>query len=376
MTNLKKPEKICQRCVMDSSVKEIIFYPDGRCSLCRNYDENLSKEIHVDQQGKERFKKLIKVVKKTKKGKYDCLIGISGGVDSSFVAHLVKMYELNPLAVHLDNGWNTELAVDNVEKLVKELNIDLYTEVLNWNEFKSIQKSFLLSSISNIEIPTDHAIWATLAKIAKKEKIKYIFAGNNVVTESIMPESWLYHSKDFRLIKAINKKFGKKNISSFPRLSLFDYFYLFIFRGIRWVPVLNYFDYIKEDAKKTLIDQYGWRDYGGKHYESIFTRFFHAFYLPKKFGYDLRKSYLSALICSNQITRDEALMELSQPPADEKQLIHDVEYVKKKLNFSNEEFENMIDQPTKSFKDYPNNDFLWTRFSNFVSILRSYITRV
>ena len=131
-------------------------------------------------------------------------------MDSSFVAHLVKMYELNPLAVHLDNGWNTELAVDNVEKLVKELNIDLYTEVLNWNDFKSIQKSFLLSSISNIEIPTDHAIWATLAKIAKKEKIRYIFAGNNVVTESIMPESWLYHSKDFRLIKAINKNLVKE----------------------------------------------------------------------------------------------------------------------------------------------------------------------
>ena len=164
MINLKKPEKVCQRCVMDSSVKDIVFYPDGRCSLCRNYDDNLSKEIHADQQGKERFKKLIEVVKKTKKGKYDCLIGISGGVDSSFVAHLVKMYGLNPLAVHLDNGWNTELAVDNVEKLVKELNIDLYTEVLNWNDFKSIQKSFLLSSISNIEIPTDHAIWATLQK--------------------------------------------------------------------------------------------------------------------------------------------------------------------------------------------------------------------
>ena len=138
---------------------------------------------------------------------------------------------------------------------------------------KVYKSLFFLSSISNIEIPTDHAIWATLAKIAKKEKIRYIFAGNNVVTESIMPESWLYHSKDFRLIKAINKKFGKRNISSFQKLSLFDYFYLFIFRGIRWVPVLNYFDYIKEDAKKTLIDKYGWRDYGGKHYESIFTLF-------------------------------------------------------------------------------------------------------
>lgn len=368
--------KICQRCVMDTTVPDIEFYPDGRCSLCKNYDENLTKEIHTDIEGKNRLAKLIDKVKKSKKKKYDCLIGISGGVDSSFVAHLVKKFNLNPLAVHLDNGWNTELAIANVEKLVKKLNIDLHTEVLNWNEFKSIQKSFLLSSISNIEIPTDHAIWATLAKIANKEGIKYIFAGNNVVTESIMPDSWLYSSKDFRLIKNIQKKYGKNSIKSYPRLTLIDYFYLFIVKGIRWIPVLNYFDYVKEDAKELLINSYGWRDYGGKHYESIFTRFFHAYYLPKKFNYDLRKSYASALICSGQITREEAIGELSSPPADEELLKNDADYVKKKLNFSDDEFTKMINQPIKSFEDYPNSNFLWKSFSSIVFILRSYITRV
>lgn len=377
--NILKKENsnlICQRCVMDQTVQNIVFYKDGRCSLCKNYDDNLSKEIHIDEDGKKRFKELIQEVKKSRKGDYHCLIGISGGVDSSYVAHLVKQFGLNPLAVHLDNGWNTELAIANVEKLVSDLGIDLYTEVLNWNEFKKIQKSFMLSSIANIEIPTDHAIWATLAKIAKKEKIKYIFAGNNVVTESIMPEKWLYHSKDYRLIKNINKKFENVDMKTYPRLTLFDYFYLFIVRGIRWVPVLNYLNYVKEDAKKMLINTYGWRDYGGKHYESIFTRFFHAYYLPEKFGYDLRKSYLSALICSNQITREEALEELKKPPSEKNQLLQDVEYVKKKLDFSDDEFEEMLKKPARDFSDYPNSNFLWRRFSKLVNKLRTYITRV
>jgi N-acetyl sugar amidotransferase len=319
---------------------------------------------------------LQKIKKASKNGKYDCLIGVSGGVDSSFVAHLVKSYGLKPLAVHLDNGWNSELATSNVENLLKKLDIDLYTEVLDWSEFRDIQKSFLKSSTSNIEIPTDHAIWATLARVAAQYKIKYIFAGNNVVTESIMPDSWLYGSKDFKFINSIHKKFGEIPMKSYPKLTIINYIYFFIFLRIRWVPILNYISFNKSEAKELLMNDYGWRDYGGKHYESIFTRFFHAYYLPKKFNYDLRKSYNSALICSGQISRDEALQDLENQPAKSEILIQDKEYVMKKLGFSESQFTEIINRPNRSQKDYPNNEYIWTKLSGLVSFARDWITRV
>ena len=296
------------------------------------------------------------------------MIGLSGGVDSSYVAYLVKKFGLRALAIHLDNGWNTELAVANVEQIVKRLDIDLTTYVLDWREFKDIQYAFLKSSISNIEIPTDHAIWAILIKTAGKMKIPYIIAGNNVVTESIMPESWLYGSKDSRLIKAIHKKFGKAKMKTYPSLSTFNYVDYLLFRGIRWVPILNYIPYKKDEAKKLLMDELGWRDYGGKHYESIFTRFFHAFYLPEKFGYDLRKSYLSAMVCSGQLIRDKALEELSYSPAPKEMLTQDRDYVLKKLGISEQEFEQILKSPNKTFADYPNNDSLWRKFDWFVML--------
>jgi N-acetyl sugar amidotransferase len=305
------------------------------------------------------------------------LIGLSGGVDSSYVAYLVaKRFGLRAIALHLDNGWNTELAVENVERIVKALNIDLSTHVLDWREFRDIQTAFLKSGISNIEIPTDHAIWAVLVKTAAKMGIKYIVAGNNVVTESIMPGSWLYGSKDSRLIRAIHRRFGKVKMRSYPYLTTFDYAYYLLLRGIRWVPILNYVDFNKTEAKRTLMEELGWRDYGGKHYESVFTRFFHAYYLPAKFGFDLRKSYYSALICSGQITRDEALRDLAQPPAPRELMEQDRAYVLKKLGLSDAEFESILKAPNRTHADYPNTDALWRRFDWFVKRARARITRV
>lgn len=363
---------------MDSTATEIVFDENGVCSFCHHYDTYLVHEVFSNKDGEERINKLIAEIKERgKKNKYDCLIGISGGVDSSYVAYLVKKkYGLRAFAVHLDNGWNSELAVANVEQILKRLDIDLYTYVLDWKEFRDIQISFLKSGISNIEIPTDHAIWALLIKTAAKMKIPYIIAGNNVVTESIMPESWLYGSKDSKLIKAIHNKFGKVKMKTYPRLTTLDYVQYLLLRGIRWVPILNYIPYVKSDTKKVLIDELGWRDYGGKHYESIFTRFFHTYYLPNKFGYDLRKSYLSALICSGQITRDEALEELKNPPAKEEMLVNDKEYVMKKLGLSSEDFSTIMTAPNKTFKDYPNTEALWKRFGRLVRIARNFITRV
>jgi N-acetyl sugar amidotransferase len=370
--------KVCSRCIMDESAKEITFDNNGVCNFCHNYDNVLVNDVHTGKGGEEKLEKLIEEIKrKGKNSRYDCLIGLSGGVDSSYVAYVIKKkYGLRAFAVHLDNGWNTELAVANVEQIVKRLDIDLSTYVLDWKEFRDIQTSFLKSSISNIEIPTDHAIWALLIKTAAKMKIPYIIAGNNVVTESIMPESWLYGSKDSKLIKSLHRQFGKIKMKTYPSLSTLDYVDYLLVRGIRWVPILNYIPYNKAEAKQTLIDELGWQDYGGKHYESIFTRFFHAFYLPVKFGYDLRKSYLSALVCSGQISRDEALEEISKAPAPKEMLEQDRDYVIKKLGLTEDEFELILNSPNKTYADYPNNESLWKRFNSVIRIARNYIIRV
>jgi N-acetyl sugar amidotransferase len=371
-------QTICTRCVMDTTDPDIQFFPDGRCTCCRQYDEVSTKDLHSDETGQAALLALIEEIKRRGVGNdYDCLIGLSGGVDSSYVAYLVaKKFGLRALAVHLDNGWNTELAVANVERLVKTLDIDLITHVLDWSEFKDIQVSFIKSGISNIEIPTDHAIWAVLLKTAAKMKIPFVIAGNNVVTESVMPQSWLYGSKDSMLIKGIHKQFGKLIMKSYPYLSTFDYVNYLLFRGIRWVPILNYINFNKAEAKQFLMSELGWRDYGGKHYESVFTRFFHANYLPERFGFDLRKAYLSALVCSGQISRSEAVEELKSPPASEEVLKRDREYVLKKLGLTENEYSAILAEPSKTYLDYPNSDSLWRRFSAIVKWARTRITRV
>ena len=368
--------KICQRCVMDTSAKEIIFYDDGRCSFCKNYDDNISQEIHTDLP-KNFLEDFAKKIKKDGINKeYDCIIGISGGVDSSYVAYLTKKLGLRPLAIHLDNGWNSELAVSNIEKLCDQLDIDLDTKVLNWTEFKDIQKSFMYSSISNIEIPTDHAIWAAMIKTAAKFNIKYIISGSNASTESIMPESWLYTSKDSKIIRSIHKKFGTKPLKNYSYLSTFDYFDKLVLRGIKWVPILNYIDFNKAKAKQFLIDEYDWKDYGGKHFESVFTRFFHSYYLYDKFGYDLRRAYCSAEICSGQLSRQDAINELEAPPAPASLIQDDIDYVKKKLGFNDKEFEKIIINKNLDYTSYPNNEWLWSRFSKFVTYFRKKITEI
>jgi N-acetyl sugar amidotransferase len=376
---MEKEIRVCSRCVMDSTVPDIQFDDLGVCNFCNHYFDVLVQDLHSnDTTGEEKLNSLIKKIKEKGKNKqYDCLIGLSGGVDSSYVAYLIKKkYGLRALAIHLDNGWNTELSVSNVENIVKKLDIDLQTHVLDWKEFKDIQASFMKSSISNIEIPTDHAIWAVLIKTAGKLGIPYIIAGNNVVTESIMPESWLYGSKDSRLIKSIHSKFGKVKMKSYPRLTTFDFINYLLIKKIKWVPILNYVHFNKEEAKQILINELDWRDYGGKHYESVFTRFFHAYYLPTKFGFDLRKSYLSALICSGQIDQKTALEELAKPTAPAEMLSQDREYVIKKFGLTNEEFDNIMKAENKTFADYPNNDSLWRNFNWFVKIARNRIIRV
>lgn len=371
--------KECKRCLMNDSVEEFIQNQDGTCNFCTDYFIQSAKEVHSDNIGQNRLLNLIGDLKaKRKSKKYDCLIGVSGGVDSSYVAYMVKkVYGLNPLAVHLDNSWNSELAVDNVTKLIKDLGIDLHTEVLDWKEFRDIQMSFLKSGISNIEIPTDHAIWAVMTKVAAKHGIKYIFTGANVVTESIMPKSWLYGSKDSMLIRSIQKQFGHVRLKTYPYLTKYDYFKYFVFKRIKWVPILNYMSFNKEEAKQFLIKELGWRDYGGKHYESIFTRFFHSWYLPTKFNIDLRRAYLSAEVCSGQISRDQALQILSSPPLDTELVERDLNFVAKKFSVSRQDLDLMIDQAgIKTHNHYSNDAMWWSRFGGVISKLRLWITSI
>lgn len=369
-------EQICARCVMDDSAIEFVAGKDGRCNFCRDYDERISLELFRDKGERELVEFAEKVKRSSRRAKYDCLIGISGGVDSSYVAHLCVSLGLRVLAVHVDNGWNSELATENIERLCDKLGVELETVVLDWNEFRDLQVAFIKSGISNIEIPTDHAIWATMLKTAAKNNVKYIISGSNAANESIMPPSWLYGSKDSWIIDDIFKKHAGGRLRSYPKLRLSEYVYYLLVRKIKWVPILNNIPFDKEKAKKLLMEQYGWRDYGGKHHESIFTRFFHAIFLPKKFGYDLRKAYLSAEICSGGITRAEALRFLDAPHVSDAVYESDTAYVCKKLKIDSRTLQAIYGSEQNSHLAYKNQEFLWKRFSKVIAQVRAWVTRL
>ena len=251
----------------------------------------------------------MKQIKSSKKNnKYDCVIGVSGGVDSSYVAYILKKeFKLNPLAIHLDNGWNSELAVRNIENLLSKLEIDLYTHVIDWEEFRDLQISFLKSSVANSEIPTDHAIVALLYKIAEKENIKFILHGGNLATESIMPEAWMHDAKDLKFLNSIHKTFSSKSLKSYPKMSYLKLFWKIFIKRIKYIGILNYIAYDKNQAMEILEKNLGWKKYEEKHFESIYTKFFQGYLLPKKFGIDKRKAHYSSLIINGQMKRNEAI---------------------------------------------------------------------
>lgn len=338
---------VCSRCVMNTSVPGISFDHEGCCNFCTDALERIEKETYSTD--KSNLDKLIKRIKKAGDNKeYDCVIGISGGVDSSYVAHLVKDLGLRPIAVHLDNGWNSDLANSNINSLLDKLNIDLYTHVINWEEFKDLQVAFLKSSIANAEIPTDHAISALLFQTAKKHGIKYIIHGGNIATESIMPSTWMENAFDLTLLNNIHKKHGSKRLLSYPKMGLIRLAYYTLIRKIKFIGILNYISYDKEHAIKELQDKYNWKKYEAKHFESIFTRWFQGYFLPKKFKIDKRLAHYSSLIIANQLTREEALIKLQEPPLRKELEIEDSEYISKKLQLSNDEFQSMIDARPRS----------------------------
>ncbi|MFM9909063.1 MAG: N-acetyl sugar amidotransferase, partial [Chitinophagaceae bacterium] len=316
-----KNNKEYQQCtitVMDNIAdQDIQFDNNGICNYYYEYKEAERTGVFLGAQGEEKLMTLVDKIKSDGRGKnYDCLIGLSGGVDSTYVAYLVRKHGLRPLAVHLDNGWNSELAVKNIENIISKLNIDLFTLVINWKEFKDIQLSYLKASVVDIEVVSDHAIFSSMYKLAKEKNIGYIISGTNIVTEHIMPPSWLYKKMDFDNLKDIHKKFGTVKLKTYPTFDFKKYVYYTSVLKLTPISILNYIPYNKMEIKKFITKELDWRDYGGKHYESIFTKFYQAYILPQKFKIDKRKAHLSTLICAGQLTRDEALLELEKPLYD------------------------------------------------------------
>lgn len=360
----------CNRCVMDTSDSEITFNESGYCNHCINYSENLSKLTYQDKTSDKQLAEIVQKIKASGKNQtYDCVVGVSGGIDSSYVAYLTKKYGLKPLAVHMDNGWNSELAVSNIEKLLNQLNIDLYTHVLDWEEFKDLQLSFLKASIPEIETPTDMAIPAVLHQVAAKHNIKYIISGGNYATEGILPKSWHYDRKDVTFLKAIQQQFGTKKLKTFPTFGYQKEIYYKFIKGIRFVYMLNYVPFSKKDAVELLEKELNWKYYGGKHFESRFTKLVQAYILPEKFNIDYRKSTYSTQICAGEVKREEVIDELQLKSYRELNLTEEIEYFCKKLGISTSEFDAIMKALPKSYKDYPNAqkllEFLYTTYRKF-----------
>ncbi|MGC2064313.1 MAG: N-acetyl sugar amidotransferase [Thermodesulfovibrionales bacterium] len=366
--------QICSRCIMDTTDPDISFDEKGVCNHCRSYDSMAAGRIIEGEDRDGRLDHLVNTIKIQGRNKpNDCIIGLSGGVDSSYVAYLAKKYGLRPLAIHLDNGWDSELAVRNIERIVNKLDIELMTHVIDWEEFKDLQRSFFKASVVDIEVLTDHAIFSSIYRIANKRKIRYFLIGSNMTTEFIMPAGWNFRKNDSRNIRAIQKRFGTKKIDSFPSSSMLTFNYYRYFKGIRAIDLLDFVQYDKEEAMNILKKELDWQEYGGKHYESIFTRFYQGYFLPVKFNIDKRKAHYSTLICSGQLTRARALELIREDPYPKEKMAEDKAYVLKKLGFSYEEFDEILRLPVRAHAYYPSDEIIFSftarlkRIKNFFS---------
>ena len=363
---MNKKYQICKRCIMDTTDPDIVFDENGVCNHCTEYFERENKILIKGEVGRKKFKEIIEKIKKDGKNKkYDCILGVSGGTDSSFVAYLAKQNDLNVLLVNLNNGYDTTIAQKNIENIVKKTGFNLYNYEVNFDEFSDLQLAYFKASVVDIEVASDHAIAAAIYEVANKNGIKYILSGTNFVTEGIMPKSWNYRKNDLRNLKDIHKKFGKIKLKSYPTMGIFKWIYYRYLEGIQLIEVLNYIEYNKEEVKKILHREFGWEDYGGKHYESRFTRFYQTYILPTKFSIDKRKAHLSTLICSGQITREKALKELEKPLYAKEEFEADKEYVLDKLDLSVEEFETLMELPPKNNSDYATDEWIYSKLNRF-----------
>lgn len=360
---MKREYQICKKCIMDTSDPHIHFDEQGVCDYCNNFENNIKPSWHTDDKGKVQLQQLADKIKNEGEGKdFDCIIGLSGGLDSSYAAHIaVNKMGLKPLLYHVDAGWNTDQAVGNIEKLVDGLGLDLYTDVINWQEMKDLQLSFLKSGIPDQDMPQDTAFFSSLYKFARKNRIKYVITGANYSTECCRePEEWgAYPGIDRMLILDIHKKFGNKALKSFPLVDILIYKIVYQrLLGMQIVKPLNMVPFIKKDVEKELNELYGWLPFQHKHHESRFTRFYEDYWMPRKFNFHKRRAHFSSLIMTGQMTRDGALERISKPEMDEHFLKQEFEYVANKLGVSVKELQDIFDSENKTYRDYKNKRFL------------------
>jgi len=350
---------------MDTTDPDITFDERGWCDYCRNFYKNILPNWHPDQKGEEELSRIAEKIRNKGKGReHDCLIGISGGVDSSYVACIAKeKMGLNPLLYHVDTGWNSQESANNIQRIVDGLGLNLYTEVIDWSEMKDLQIALFKAQVANIDIPQEVALFSSLYNFAAKNGYKYILTGGNYSTECVRePNEWgAYYATDMRFVKDIHRSFGQRPLKTFPTADIFKYklFYRYIKR-MKIVKPLNYVPYNKEKIIQELTDRFGWQKYAQKHHESRFTRFVECYWLPRKFGFDRRKAHLSSLILTNQMTREEALDRISRPELTEQAMMQDFEFVAKKLDMTPSELQKLFEGGNKTYRDYKNKMVLIT----------------
>src|ERR1035437_905536 len=339
--------QMCSISVMDNIADpDITFDNKGICNYYYLYKQLENENVYRGEDGKQHLNNLIKKIKKAGANrKYDCITGISGGVDSTYLIYKAKEWGLQPLIVHFDNGWDTEIAVGNINNIIQFTGFDLYTIVVNWNEFKDLQLAYIKASVVDIEVPTDHAISGTLQRLAAKYSVKYILSGNNVVCEAILPPYWIYDKNDHQNLLNIHSQFGILPLKTYPLFGYKERYYYGTMKNIQTVKPLNFIDYKYKEAKEIITREMNWRDYGAKHYESVFTKFYQTYILPRKFNIDKRKAHLSNLIFSGQISKEEALKELEKPLYADSDLQRDLEYVLKKFEISRDQFNCLMNEP-------------------------------
>jgi N-acetyl sugar amidotransferase len=367
--------QICSNCIMDTSDSTLTFDERGWCDYCRNFHESILPNWHPGERGIQEIMPTIEKIKREGAGRaHDCLIGISGGLDSSYVAYVAKeKFGLRPLMFHCDAGWNSDLGVSNIQKIIEGLNLDLVTEVINWEEMKDLQRAFFLSQVPFVDMAQDLALFSAIYNFAAKNDFKYVITGGNNSTECVREcIEWTYFSTDMRHVRDIHRRFGTRSLDTFPTCDILKYkFYYRWVKGVRVIKLLDSVPYIKKQAIQELKEKFGWQPYPQKHYESRFTRFYESYWTPKKFGYDKRRAYMSSEILTGQMTRDEALERISKPELDEETMAQEFEYVATKLGWTVEEFREIFNGKNKSFRDYKHKLFLITlgaRIANFLGI--------
>lgn len=356
----KRSFQVCTNCVMDTTDSAIFFDERGVCDHCNTFYSKVQPNWDTGEKGKAELERIVETIRKAGKDKdFDCIIGMSGGIDSSYLVYAAKeLMGLRPLVFHVDAGWNSQIAVNNIEQLVDGLGLDLYTEVIDWEEMKDLQRAFFRSGVPHIDTPQDHAFFATMYKFAIQHGVRHILTGANLSTECIRnPIEWMYYQSDSQQIRDIHRRFGERPLKNFPLTSIvWHKVWLPYARGIAVLRPLNHMRYIKAEARQLLMDRFGWQPYPQKHFESRFTRFYESYWLPERFGYDVRKVQFSSLIVTGQMSRENALSELAKPPYDAETIGREIEFVANKLDMSLDELKACMLLPRKTYQDYNNQE--------------------